>query len=256
MLKESSLHSLAVVRKSRSPALTWHDYKQFFETLAEDFLRSPNYWKIDGRPVCSFLNLADFVGKYGRVVFSIMIRYGCKLVEHRTGMTPYVLGIIGRADTYNLRLANALPLDGITGYGLLPTWLGTPIQEYEQLIEQRVLEWEQLQRRLYIPFFPVASAGWDATVRGIFKGKLRAVDGYPYSPIVRGVTPELFGRFLDHAISFNHRWQPRENIVFLHAWNEWTEASVLEPSDRFGSLFLEEIHKRKSGLCACYLPRE
>jgi hypothetical protein len=127
---------------------------------------------------------------------------------------------------------------------LLPNWLGEPQQEYRRLIEERVSDWERLQRGLRIPFYPVVCAGWDATVRGEFRRILQASDGYPYSPVVIGVTPELFGYFLDCALAFNRRWQPRENLVFLHAWNEWTEASVLEPSDRFGSSLLDEVRKR------------
>jgi hypothetical protein len=111
-----------------------------------------------------------------------------------------------------------------------------------------------MQEQLPIPFYPVVCAGWDATMRGAFKGVLRAQDGYPYSPVVTGVTPALFGHFLDCAIAFNSRRQPRKNVVFLHAWNEWTEGSVLEPSDKFGSALLDEVRKRAVGLEAISLP--
>jgi Glycosyltransferase WbsX len=229
---------------TRTTSLTCGEYRRLFEEWSRRYLSSPTAWKIAGRPICAFNNLVDFVTRYGQTTFAVMLRYASQIVEREIGIKPYLLGVIGQANIRNAHLANALPIDGVTGYGLLPNWLGTPIQDYGRLIEERVSDWEQLQKRIRIPFYPVVCTGWDATTRGSFRGSLSADDGYPYSPVVVGVTPERFGYFLDCALAFNRRWQPRENIVFLHAWNEWTESSVLEPSDRFGPALLEEVGKR------------
>lgn len=228
----------------RTTALTWRQYRRFLTEWVHRYAQAGHYWSIDGRPVLAINNLADFELRYGLLTLTVMLRFATRVVREECGRAPYVLGVIGEANPRNVRLANALPLDGITGYGLLPNWLGAPIQDYAQLIEQRVADWERVQRRIAIPFYPVVCAGWDATVRGAFRETLRAEDGYPYSPVVTGVTPDLFGAYLDSALAFNRRWAPRENIVFLHAWNEWTESSVIEPSDRFGTAFLDQIRTR------------
>ena len=238
---------------ARTTTLTWAQYADLWDRWATDFLSSPRSFVIGGRPVAAFNNLSDFVARYGRITFSVMLSYGARRVERLLGVPPYLLGVIGQASQYNVRLANALPVDGITGYGLLPNWLGAPVQQYRELIAQRTAEWEQMQRRLTKPFYPVVCAGWDATMRGDGRRSIRASDGYPYSPVVVGVSVALFGRFLDAAIDFNARWSPRENLVFLHAWNEWTEASVLEPSDRFGTTLLEEVRARTAPMSTCVL---
>jgi hypothetical protein len=232
----------------RSTSLTWRQYRQFFEDWSRQLISAESYWRVAGRPVCAVNNLSDFSKHYGQATFAVMLHYGARIVEQETGLRPYMLGVIGEANVHNLQLANVLPLDGITGYGLLPQWMGPPVQCYDVLIGERVAEWKQCQRRLSIPFYPVVCAGWDATPRGVFRARLQQEDGYPYTPVVTGVTPALFGAFLDHALDFNAQFGPRENIVFLHAWNEWTESSVIEPSDRFGSAFLDEIAKRSSAL--------
>lgn len=239
---------------ARTTALTWREYRRFLTAWVHRYAQAGHYWSIDGRRVLAINNLADFELRYGLLTLTVMLRFAIKVVHEECGTPPYLIGVIGEANPRNVRLANALPLDAITGYGLLPNWLGEPVQDYAQLISQRVADWEQVQRRIAIPFYPVVCAGWDATVRGAFRGVLRAEDGYPYSPVVTGVTPELFGTYLDCALEFNRRWQLRENIVFLHAWNEWTESSVIEPSDRFGNAFLDQIRARSGELRVHPLP--
>jgi hypothetical protein len=230
----------------RTTCLTWGEYRRLLVEWSRRFLSRANAFRIDGRPVCAFNNLTDFVSRYGQATFAVMLHYAAQVTTGELGERPYLLGIIGEVSHRNLQLANELPVDGVTGYGLLPNWLSTPIQDYERLMHERVDDWEKMQRQLRVPFFPVVCCGWDATVRGSYRGVLSAQDGYPYSPVVTGVTARLFGEFLDHALSFNERWQPRENIIFLHAWNEWSESSALEPSDRYGTSLLDEVRKRAS----------
>jgi hypothetical protein len=224
--------------------MTWGDLRHLYALWAQAYCQSPAYWCIDSRPVCSVLNLTDFEDHYGPTMLRLMLLSARKVVQETIGVEPYLMGVVGRTNPRNVRIANQLPLDGVTGYALLPNWLDAPVQQYANLIEQRVKEWYAFQERLTVPFFPVASAGWDATVRGERLPSLRGEAGFPWSPCVVGVTPALFGHFLDEAIEFNLRMHPEHNIVFIHAWNEWSESSAVEPSDRFGYAMLEEIRKR------------
>jgi hypothetical protein len=175
-----------------------------------------------------------------------MLRYARKLLQQNLGEDPYMIGLVSEANGRNAYIASSLPLDAATGYALLPNWRGPPIQFYRYLIDQRVKEWYAIQKRLAIPFFPVASAGWDASVRGERLTYLGTRSGFPWVPIVVGVTPDLFGSFIDKAIAFNLENHPKQNIIFIHAWNEWTESAVVEPSDRFGTEMLEQV-KMRSG---------
>jgi hypothetical protein len=244
MLHPEDLHAITQRRVNRTPPMSWSQLSAHFLRWDQTLTGSRGYWRIDGRPVISLLNLTDFVKHYGLTVFTAMVLRARAIMSRRTGIEPFVLGVISQADLINVRLANVLPLDGMTGYALLPNWRDEPIQRYESLIRQRVAEWYQLQRMTKIPFFPVVAAGWDATVRGERIARLEPRVGFPWVPVVVGVTPESFGHFLDCALTFNRIHHPELNIVFLHAWNEWTESSAIEPSDRFGTAFLEEIARR------------
>ncbi len=228
----------------RIPKLEWKDVKHLFTVWSQDFAASSLYWKIDGRPVCSVLNLTEFTYHYGLAKFRLLLLYGRKVLQENLGEDPYIIGLVSEANSRNAYIANSLPLDAATGYALLPNWRGPAVQQYQELIDQRVREWYVLQSRLSIPFFPVASAGWDASVRGERLSSLRSTSGFPWAPIVVGVTPDLFGSFIDKAIAFNLEKHPAHNVVFIHAWNEWTESSVVEPSDRFGTEMLEQVRRR------------
>jgi hypothetical protein len=234
----------------RIPKLGWKDVRHLFSVWGQDFTTSALYWKIDGRPVCSILNLTDFTYHYGLITFRLLLLYGRKVLQEKLGEDPYIIGLVSEANARNAYIASSLPLDAVTGYALLPNWRGPSIQHYQDLIEQRVRGWYMLQNRLSIPFFPVASAGWDASVRGERLASLNFRIGFPWTPIVVGVTPDLFGSFIDKAIAFNLENHPTQNIVFIHAWNEWTESSVVEPSDRFGTEMLEQVRKRSQSFQA------
>jgi hypothetical protein len=229
---------------NRTPEMSWENLRHLFATWSKTYCRTSPYWKIADRPVCSILNLTDFVDHYGFTTFKLMLLYAKKVMQENLGENPYFIGVVGQTNLRNVSVARGLPIDAVTGYALLPNWMSKPIQYYEELIEQRVEEWYAFQRLLPTPFFPVVCTGWDASVRGERLTGLEPKNGFPWTPIVVGVTPKLFGKFLDRAIEFNLHTHPEENIVFIHAWNEWTESSVVEPSDRFGTQFLEEIRKR------------
>jgi len=228
----------------RVPTLEWNDIRHLFTVWSQTFANSPVYWKIDSRPVVSILNLTDFAYHYGITTFRLLLLYGKKLLREHLNEEPYIIGLVSEANARNAYIASSLPLDAVTGYALLPNWRGAPIQQYHDLIKQRVTEWYILQKKISVPFFPVVSAGWDASIRGERLTHFSARAGFPWSPIVVGVTPDLFGSFIDEAIAFNLENHPTQNIVFIHAWNEWTESSVVEPSDRFGTEMLEQVKKR------------
>jgi hypothetical protein len=228
----------------RAVLMRWDELATFYEHWGEGYCAKSHYLRIQDRPVCSLLNLTDFVAAYSLRSFSAMISMARNSIRSSCGVAPFMLGVFNEVSRYNVWLANRLPIDGVTGYGMLPNWRSAPVQNYELLMRQRVRDWYVMQASLEVPFLPVVTTGWDASVRGVQVNDLRSAPAFPWRPIVRDVTPQLFGFFLDCAARFNEATHPDLNVIFLHAWNEWTECSVLEPSDVFGTTLLEEIAKR------------
>jgi hypothetical protein len=228
----------------RATVLRWDELHRVYSAWSQDFLAHPAHLRINGRPVCSFLNLSDFVTAYGLRNFAAVVESARQVIRAKIGADPFIVGLFGQVSRRNVWLANRLNVDAASGYGMLPNWRGAPVQDYASLMRQRVKDWYLMQRDLRVPFLPVVCCGWDASMRGAQVPDLTSAPGFPWRPIVTPATPELFGEFVDEAVRFNMSTHPDCNVVFLHAWNEWTEQSALEPSDRRGYDLLDQVAMR------------
>ncbi len=218
----------------------------FFDDLAENFAAKDGYLKVAGRPVVSVLNLPDFEQAYGTEGLRYLLRLLRVRLHRRLGVDPFIIGLLPDGKEKSIRVAAEMPCDAITGYGLLPDWTGPPVQSYEQLIDQRVAEWYRIQRRLSVPFLPVVCVGWDASRRGEHMSDLRSVRSFPWRPVITGGSSELFGTFIEHAKTFLDATEAPHRVVFIHAWNEWSEGSAIEPGMSSGYGFLREVRSRLS----------
>ncbi|MFK7883161.1 MAG: glycoside hydrolase family 99-like domain-containing protein [Phycisphaerales bacterium] len=108
--------------------------------------------------------------------------------------------------------------------GLDPAFEGT-ILDYERGARELIASPRNVDYRLYRGVMP----SWDNTARRMHQATIQ-----------HGATPELYEAWLRSAI--NQR-QPddgvRENLVFINAWNEWAEGTVLEPRRDTGDAYLQ-----------------
>jgi Glycosyltransferase WbsX len=80
--------------------------------------------------------------------------------------------------------------------------------------------------------YPGAFVDWDNTARY----KERAT-------IFRGASPNTFAPWFERLVNTMPRRNLSENLIFLNAWNEWSEGAYLEPDERYGCQYLEAIKK-------------
>ena len=60
--------------------------------------------------------------------------------------------------------------------------------------------------------------------------------------ILHKSNPEDFGVWLHYTVKWTRNKMPEgEQIVFINAWNEWAEGNHLEPDQKFGHAFLEQV---------------
>ncbi len=68
--------------------------------------------------------------------------------------------------------------------------------------------------------------------------------------ILEGANPQRYQNWMVDAIRKYSYRQPEENLVFINAWNEWGEGTVLEPDVKFGRGYLEATRNALQGLRA------
>lgn len=87
--------------------------------------------------------------------------------------------------------------------------------------------------------YPCVSPNWDNSPRRANKRFYAFVDS----------TPALFGEWLADILSRFTPYSKDENFVFINAWNEWAEGNYLEPDQRWGRGYLEEMKKAIMNKC-------
>lgn len=116
-----------------------------------------------------------------------------------------------------------------------------PYANYDQVYEIYYQMRDQAINGLPAVYYPVVTMGWDSsprTVQSEVYERLR----YPYLPIM-DPTPEQFGDKISEAVNVMKDWPEEDRILFINAWNEWTEGSYLEPDVKHGYGFLEALKK-------------
>lgn len=72
-------------------------------------------------------------------------------------------------------------------------------------------------------------AGWDNTPRR----------GIQTSLIYENNTPEIFEKYF--SIQYKRSIELQNDFLFINAWNEWGEGTVLEPDEKYIYGYLEAI---------------
>ena len=106
---------------------------------------------------------------------------------------------------------------------------GSTVYDWRAFVERS----ENYETPNYTLFRSVCPA-WDNTARRNNR-----------STIFLNSTPALFQHWLENAIRDTnlHRTNPDENLIFVNAWNEWSEGAHLEPDQRYGYAYLEAARR-------------
>lgn len=97
------------------------------------------------------------------------------------------------------------------------------VHEYADLVDLACSKPGVTYRR-----FPCVAPRWDNTPR-------RATGAM----VFHRSSPELYAKWLRHAVDRVRGWPPEQRIVFLNAWNEWGEGAHLEPCQQWGHAYLD-----------------
>ena len=199
----------------------WENHLQYLLP----FFRSPNYIKIDNKPVFVIYRLSQIPNCKQRLEY-----YRARLKELGFGGMFVVMTIGNFSDDFESMCEYT-----DAAFDFYPNFLWQPNMISEIVENVAFYDMNRVYERIMV----------DQPIhRRHFKGTMVGFDSSPRSPLKCNVflngSPSLFKKNLDDVFSLP------EEFIFVNAWNEWGEGCALEPSEEFGYGYLESI-KRSVG---------
>jgi hypothetical protein len=227
--------------------------------IVEQYFKQPNYWKIDGKPYFSIYEIITFINGLGGMDNA---KKAITLLDQKTKKAGFpgvhfnimsnmvsdtlVNKITGPGAPVNARaMLDKLDCNSVSTYCVAHTFdmkkNGFPTIDYEKAFTSEKKYWKDfIDKYPGILYTPNVSMGWDASPRCMQSDKFE-MRQYPWTPVLTGNTPAVFEKALRDAKQFLDRYNPKQKILVINSWNEWTEGSYLLPEKRTGTGYLDAI---------------
>jgi hypothetical protein len=197
------------------------------DTLASDihylettYWTNPQYLRINGANVLMLYSSHQFTGDVSGELARL------RQQSAADGFSMYLVGDevywggAGQIDSGRLQA-----YDAITAYSMYSPNLDS--NRFNASVSSEYSAWQQIADSRGIGFVPDAMPGYDdSATRPDAKHP-------PLSP-----NPALFSDQLNVALA---HVEPPTNMLLITSWNEWNEATAIEPSVRFGGQYLDAL---------------
>jgi hypothetical protein len=224
---------------------SFEDLERVVDVWSERYFSQSNYWRIDGKPWCSFFLLSSLIDNLGG---TSGVAKGIELMRKRAeknGEKGLYMGIFTGSPS-QAKLAIELGFDHSTTYNTTRGQnqkAAQAIVKYDDLMAAHVDTWKAFLEN-DIPHWPVVTHGWDVTSRTHpYEPWPPTRWNWPWGHVVTDNTPEKFGQLVEACRSFIALQKHKPKAMILNAWNEWTEGSVLLPTVDEGDAVLKALKK-------------
>jgi len=218
------------------------DWKNHFDYLC-NFFKDERYIKIDNKPVLFiyrvnsidnheelfeyWINEAKKVGFSGLYLVETLTAFQKEQVS-RLSSAVYLFEPMYTTSHEYTKFSRAINCFKKT----IPSFTrGTryiKTNDYDMICKKIINRRYNFNKTVIPGFFPA----WDNTARRGNKAS-----------IIEGSTPEKFGKYL--KVIVRKAEKINSEFVVINAWNEWAEGAYLEPDQKYGYSYLEEIKKIK-----------
>ena len=213
-----------------------------FSFLANHYFNHPSCLRVGNRVMVSIANLPLYWNNLGVNGTNAQFR---ELKRRTTDEFGYDLFLV--ADVWANSASSAgfffdpsfldnseLPFDALTIWGNLWDSLGTNVATYGDYVTKYAGLWRRLSsmaKKHGLYFVPWINAGFDDKPVATYFGR-------EHHYIARD--PEWFSKFLEAA---KEETTPPLNMINLYTWNDFHEATDVEPTGEYGFTYLDMIRK-------------
>ena len=209
------------------------DFETVTNYCAERYFSQSNYFRIDQAPLFGIFDMGKIIQQLGEEG----LKRAIDIIRDRSrqlGFANIHLQVCNGAGQYEKKLRD-FGFDSATLYGTLAwTYGGKPRASripYGAGASESISLWKERSAASPVPFFRTCSAGWDDSPRF---GQ--------YASVAINRSPDQFERLARAARHFAAN-DKHPKLVYIGAWNEWTEDSVLLPDSYWGYSYLEALRR-------------
>ena len=230
-----------------------------WDHILERYMSHPQYWRVEGKLYFAIYSVNRFILQLGGPEKARKVLDLFREKTARAGLGElHINGIwfdMLEKDAELLECpqeewVSRLGIDSYTSYnstGATETWKRAketfPRIDYAETCRQYFGIAERAIRKLPAPYYPVMTVGWDSTPRTI-QSDTFLPGAYPWFAVMEP-DPETFENALAKLrdLVSEHTPAHREKILFINAWNEWSEGSYLEPDTLRKYAFLDAVKR-------------
>ena len=235
-------------KKLMTLARTPEEFLGLIDLSIERYFKRPEYWRKDGKLFFSIFAAPRFVEALGPEAAKAAIAEARARIR-RAGLGELELN--GQnASLKEAALLKAVGFDSLTHYnghavknGSARYRAGERLFDFAETTDELARRYAEMAKA-ELPYYPSVSTGWDATPRcrydEPFPWRGPKTD-YPYCLTLTNATPAIFERNLRQAKRFAETDAKRPNVVYINAWNEYTEGCHLLPTVRECDLRLRAV---------------
>jgi hypothetical protein len=219
----------------------------------ERYFRHPNYWRVNGGLYVGVYQLDTLIEGLGGVEQTAMALERFRRRVRDAGLGELHLNASaqshlrapdaeqGKYPGPNALLAK-LGFDSVTPYHWiharpLPQF---PASDYARYRDASFEAMRAKEKTFAVPYLPVVCMGWDASPRTP-QDKPFQPGGYPWGAVLVNNTPAKFRKALEMGRAWLGERPLLPRVLFIEAWNEWTEGSYLEPDAMNGMQYIEAV---------------
>ena len=230
---------------------------EVWDLIIEKYFTHPSYWYVDGKVYFSIYQVNRFIIQMGGIDGAAKALDMLRKKVSDAGLPGVHINAIwyDNLDNHPQYVCSTqdwgskIGFDSYTSYNCIyatEIWNNSfPKVDYKAAGDEYCQMAKHAMQSLPKPYFPVLTAGWDTTPRTV-QSDIYRQGAYPYLAVMES-EPEEFANQLKNLGNILQDRSKVEQILFINAWNEWTEGSYLEPDTVNEYKYLEAIKNFKKG---------